>query len=120
MACELGRVGMALTDDARSALTGHAWPGNVRELENVVREAVLYAEGPAITAADVRAALEPRVLGRVPTADAAELVACLRRCGGNLTRAARELGVSRPTLYKRLRDRGLDWSAFRRPTASLG
>jgi transcriptional regulator with GAF, ATPase, and Fis domain len=112
-AAELGRGGLALGDDARGALAGHGWPGNVRELENVVREAVLYAEGPEVTAADVRAALLPRTAGRAAAAGAAELVECLRRCGGNVTRAAHELGVSRPTLYKRLRDRGLDWAAFR-------
>jgi transcriptional regulator with GAF, ATPase, and Fis domain len=113
MACELGRNGLTLTDEARSALASHAWPGNVRELENVVREAVLYAEGEEVTAADVRAALAPRAGGRGPSAGAAELGECLRRCGGNLTRAARELGISRPTLYKRLRDSHIDWISFR-------
>ena len=99
------------------ALAGYPWPGNVRELENVVREAVLYAEGPMVSAADVRAALGPRTTGIVAMAGAAELVACLERCGGNVTRAAHELGISRPTLYKRLRDRGVDCAAFRPPSA---
>ena len=115
MAREIGRVGVTLGEDARSVLAGYAWPGNVRELENVVREAVLSGDGPSVTAADIRAALAPRAGDRVAPAGAAELVECLRRCGGNVTRAAHELGVSRPTLYKRLRDRGLDWAAFRPP-----
>jgi transcriptional regulator with GAF, ATPase, and Fis domain len=119
VAADLARSGLGLTDDARAELACHPWPGNVRELENVVREAVLYAEGPAVTAGDVRAALRPRAL-RPAIAGAAELVECLRRCGGNLTRAARELGVSRPTLYKRLRDRGLDWGSFRPAPAWRG
>ena len=117
MAREIGRAGLGLTDEARAALAGYPWPGNVRELENVVREAVLYAEGPMVSAADVRAALGPRTTGIVAMAGAAELVACLKRCGGNVTRAAHELGISRPTLYKRLRDRGVDCAAFRPPSA---
>ena len=116
-ACELGRPGLGLSDEARAALAAHVWPGNVRELENVVREVVLYAEAPYVTASEVRAVLAARNAGGVAAAvGAAELVACLTRCGGNVTRAAHELGVSRPTLYKRLRDRGLDWEAFRPPS----
>ena len=115
MASDLGRAGFSLSDEARSALASHPWPGNVRELENVVREAVLYAEGPIVTAADVRAALALRVGRNAEPAGAAEIVECLRRCDGNVTRAAHELGVSRPTLYKRLRDRGLDCATFRPP-----
>ncbi len=115
MARDLGRVGITLADDAHAALGAYAWPGNVRELENVVREAVLYADGPTVTAADIRSALAPRAGDRMQPAGAAELVECLRRCDGNVTRAAHELGVSRPTLYKRLRDRGLDCAAFRPP-----
>ncbi len=113
MARDLGRVGLALTAEARAALAGYLWPGNVRELENVVREAVLYAEGEEVNAADVRAALGPRTNDGAPAAGAAEIVECLKRCDGNVTRAAHELGVSRPTLYKRLRDRGLDCALFR-------
>jgi transcriptional regulator of acetoin/glycerol metabolism len=87
----------------------------VRELENVVREVVLYAEGARVSAADVRAALGPRSSASIAGLGASELVECLRRCDGNVTRAAHELGVSRPTLYKRLRDRGLDCATFRPP-----
>jgi two-component system NtrC family response regulator len=116
MARELGRAGLALTDEARGVLAGYPWPGNVRELENVVREVVLYAEGTSVTATDVRAALAPRSSDGVACVGAAELVECLRRCDGNVTRAAHELGVSRPTLYKRLRDRGLDCATFRPPS----
>jgi two-component system NtrC family response regulator len=114
-ACSLGRAGLALSEEARTVLAGYAWPGNVRELENVIGEAVLYAEGPAVTATDVRTALALRTGRSAEMASATELVECLRRCDGNVTRAAHELGVSRPTLYKRLRDRGLDCSAFRPP-----
>ncbi|MCC6766388.1 MAG: sigma-54-dependent Fis family transcriptional regulator [Deltaproteobacteria bacterium] len=116
---DLGRPGLALDEAARRTLAAYPWPGNVRELENVVREVVLYAEGPAIGAADVRLALAARSARTVVALGAAELVECLRRCDGNVTRAARELGVSRPTLYKRLRDRGLECATFRPPSAAV-
>ncbi|MCC6849983.1 MAG: sigma-54-dependent Fis family transcriptional regulator [Deltaproteobacteria bacterium] len=115
---DLGRPGLALDEPARRTLAAYAWPGNVRELENVVREVVLYADGAEIGAADVRLALAARSARSVGGPGAAELVACLRRCGGNVTRAAHELGVSRPTLYKRLRDRGLECASFRPPSAA--
>ena len=119
---ELGRVVPRLRAEACAALRSHSWPGNVRELENVVREVVLYCDEPWIGAGDVRAALETRgespwraaPAGGSPGANTApDLGALLRRCGGNVSRAALELGVSRPTLYKRMRDLGLDYAVYR-------
>ena len=119
---DLDRPEPRLSDDARRMLCQHSWPGNVRELENVMREAVLYCDGPSITGGDVRAALDDRD-GRTLGPDApADLGDLLRRCAGNVTRAAHELGVSRPTLYKRMRELGLDFAAYRatpwRPAAA--
>ncbi|MEB2285612.1 MAG: hypothetical protein B6D46_14345 [Polyangiaceae bacterium UTPRO1] len=116
---ELGRPGLALGEAAQRALAEYAWPGNVRELENVVREVVLFAEGPEIAGADVRLVLAARAPRSALAVGAAELVECLRRCQGNVTRAAHELGVSRPTLYKRLREAGLEGAAFRPPATAV-
>jgi DNA-binding NtrC family response regulator len=120
-ALELGRLTPRLRGEACAALRSHSWPGNVRELENVVREVVLYCDDAWIGADDVRAALgtrrEPpwRVLpvGIAPSGPAPDVGALLRRCNGNVTRAAVELGVSRPTLYKRMRELGIDYAAYR-------
>ena len=120
----LGRAAPRLSEDACALLLRYPWPGNVRELENVVREAVLYCDSSCIGASDIRAALdEPAGFGsgasgcttgpqRMPAA-APDLAGLLRRCDGNVTRAARELGVSRPTLYKRMRNLGVDLAACR-------
>jgi two-component system NtrC family response regulator len=104
---------MTLMPEALSALEAHAWPGNVRELENVLKRAVIMAEGNGITAEDV---------GLAPVADAdamfnlrqvrddAEKNAVLRvlgRVNGNLSKAAELLGVSRPTLYDLMHRFGL-------------
>jgi len=115
---ELRRPIPAIQDSARLLLCRYDWPGNVRELEHVVRESVLYCESGTITAADVQVVLEERAgFGRCAS-EAPPLEEVLARCAGNVTRAARELGISRPTLYKRMRDRGVDGVRYRR--VSLG
>jgi DNA-binding NtrC family response regulator len=102
-AVELVRPLPRLTAGAEAVLERHPWPGNVRELENVIRECVLFADGGLIDGVAVRAAL-----GVPAPGDAApSLEEALRRHDGNVTRAARALGVSRPTLYARMRAHGL-------------
>jgi two-component system NtrC family response regulator len=93
------------TDQALAAIEQHGWPGNVRELENRIKRAVIMAEGTKITPADLEME-PPRALyegmGLKEAREAVEkdlLVKALARNDGNLTKAAQELGVSRPTLY---------------------
>jgi two-component system NtrC family response regulator len=96
---------MTLLPDAIDAIESHPWPGNVRELENVVKRAVIMADGQKIGAADV--GLSPgegdgSTLNLRQVRDEAEKHAVLRvlaRVNGNLSKAAELLGVSRPTLY---------------------
>ena len=94
------------TRQALSALQSYHWPGNVRELENRIKRAVIMARGTRLTPGDLdleapfakyagqglreaREALEKELIQRV-----------LARHNGNVTRAAAELGVSRPTLHE--------------------
>jgi two-component system NtrC family response regulator len=93
------------TDQAIDAVLQYAWPGNVRELENRLKRAVIMAEGARITAVDLEMEA-PRsryeVMGLKEAREALEkelLLKALSRNSGNLTKAAMELGVSRPTLY---------------------
>ncbi|CAN0619245.1 Transcriptional regulatory protein ZraR [Burkholderia multivorans] len=102
--------------DAIAALYGYAWPGNVRELINRVRRAIVMSEGRMISADDLElgdyAALAPVSL--VEAREAAErqvIEHALLRHHGRFADAARELGVSRVTLYRLMcahgmRDRG--------------
>lgn len=90
---------------ARHALHTHSWPGNVRELINRVRQAVVMAEGRLITAADLH--IDSASSGPPPTLeDARDAATCdaieraLQRNRGRLIGAARELGISRVTLYR--------------------
>ena len=89
------------------ALLGHSWPGNVRELKHAVERAVLVASGGMIAAADL--ALQPVVSGQQHLAtmtlfEAEGLLVekALVRHGGNVTRAAKDLGVSRAALYRKM------------------
>ena len=70
----MDRPHLTFDDGALAALRGYSWPGNIRELENVVHNAVLFAGGPQITAADLR-------LQRSATSAGPEFSPLKRRCG---------------------------------------
>ncbi len=92
--------------DAEAALRAHAWPGNVRELRNAVERAVIVCRDARIGVADLAlgghsAAAAPAVR---PLADAERdlIEAALRQCGGNVSHAAKALGIHRTTLHRKL------------------
>ncbi|MCG2585738.1 sigma-54 dependent transcriptional regulator [Massilia sp. TS11] len=94
---------------ARAALLGHDWPGNVRELINRVRRAMVMADGRWISPHDLGLAA-PAPAALAPTRARAEAEAvrqCLAEAGGNISQAARLLGVSRMTLYRLLARHGI-------------
>ena len=97
---------------ARQAMQRYAWPGNVRELINRVRQAVVMADGPSITARDLR--LDAAAGGAPETLDAARcqgersvIERALQRNGHRMAATARELGISRVTLYRMMARHGL-------------
>jgi len=99
---------------ALEALVRHPWPGNVRELEHAVERAVLMARGERIASEDLflspSARRDSGQLYESMTLDEAErhlIQRSLARCAGNVSEAARELGVSRSALYRRLQHHGL-------------
>lgn len=97
---------------ARHALHSHPWPGNVRELINRVRQAVVMAEGRFITATDLHiddgTGKPPPTLDDVRDAATREAIEhALQRNRGRLVDTARELGVSRVTLYRLMGRHGL-------------
>ena len=105
-----GRV-RGFTRDALRALHDHAWPGNVRELVNRVRQAVVMAEGPRISARDLQlqeAGMALQTLGEARLeGERAAIERALVRNGGRLQESARDLGISRVTLYRLLNRHGL-------------
>jgi two-component system NtrC family response regulator len=113
MAEEQRRGSMTLLPDAVEAIDRYAWPGNVRELENVMKRAVIMAEGTRIAASDIglgETDANGSELNLRQVREQAERSAVLRvlgRVNGNLSKAADVLGVSRPTLYDLMHRFGL-------------
>ena len=95
------------------ALQTHAWPGNVRELENRIKRAVIMAEGKRLKPDDLELASSFVKYERGGLREAREALEkdmvqrSLTRNRGNITRAATELGISRPTLYELMEKLGL-------------
>ena len=112
---ELGRSVRGFTGDALAALANHSWPGNVRELENRVKRAVIMAEGNRITAQDLELdapdeeAPSPSLKEVRERAEREALQRALAQVDGNVSRAAKLLGVSRPTLYDLMRHHNFKW-----------
>lgn len=115
-AAQHGRRGMSFSPDAQNAIQNYAWPGNVRELENKIKGAVIMAEGRQVTAAD---------LGLVPAdvaapnlnlrevrreAESHAIKRALAHAAGNVSQAAKMLGITRPTLYDLLQKYGIQAS----------
>ena len=101
---------VTLSEEVITALMAHGWPGNVRELQNALQFAFIKCKGDVIELDHLPPGMRKARLGEVAsrrapltlTADA--IAQALRESGGNRTRAAELLGVSRATFYRHLSD----------------
>jgi DNA-binding NtrC family response regulator len=118
-----------IEDDALLALSGYSWPGNIRELENVLERTILFAEQPVIRASDLPPSLRGQAPGEegAPAAGAPGLPAApgplkeivkgqvqaierdlivrgLEVTGGNVTRTAKLLKISRKSLQMKMKE----------------
>ncbi len=123
---KLSRNIQGISPQAMARLRGYKWPGNIRELENAIERAVLLSRGEEITEEDLPeeimasssrplAPIEPRMgdlkeasrqaAGRV---EIDMIVSALKKTGGNVTQAAKLLGLSRKGLQIKMREYDLD------------
>jgi two-component system, NtrC family, response regulator AtoC len=102
----------AVTREAMQALLAYPWPGNVRELRNVIEHAFVVGEGEILEISD----LTPELRGEPPPGEATSplddqdrqrVLSVLMKHQGRRARAAKELGVSRSTLWRKLREHHL-------------
>jgi len=113
-----GGRAVTFTEEAQQVLLSYSWPGNIRELENVIERAAILCSDSAVTAADIEPALQPGrsdpELSRpiIPLKEAlmgAEkeyIRRVLEECNGNRNNALAVLGISRSTLFNKMREYG--------------
>jgi PAS domain S-box-containing protein len=121
--------GKNFSSQAISALLSHAWPGNIRELRNLVAKMAMESTGSEIDFTRLSAALtgEPTALRQtasmpVSNLDSMEeqmIIKALERTGGQRTQAAEQLGISRRTLSRKLKEYNINFAPGE-TTASLG
>ncbi|NCT66411.1 MAG: sigma-54-dependent Fis family transcriptional regulator [Rhodanobacteraceae bacterium] len=114
------RGALRFAPSALRALEGYAWPGNVRELSHVIERAVLMQDGEILDEAALNlkpeathalagaAALAASESMSVEAAEEQLVRQALERTGGNIQRAAALLGLSRPSLYRRMEKYGIE------------
>ena len=107
------KPGLRFSAEALDVIRQHDWPGNVRQLQHCMERVVLLTEGGMIEPGDIfpdSYDLPVRTENRRPTLAELEMIAireAIRRNGGNLSQAARELGVARSTLYNKMKTYGI-------------
>ncbi|HXX95371.1 MAG TPA: helix-turn-helix domain-containing protein, partial [Planctomycetota bacterium] len=103
-----------IASEALQALGDHAWSGNVRELHNVLEQAFVTAEGDHLRMSDLPPEIQQTPLRPAarPAADEdderARITQALEKSGGRKAEAARRLGISRVTLWKRMAKFGIE------------
>jgi DNA-binding NtrC family response regulator len=119
-AAAYGRTGLSLTDAALKWLGSRQWPGNVRQLKHLIERTVLLSRDNVLDARHFRETLEAGAGSRDTAAslpavgsmtieeiEKAMIQKSLEHHGGNLSRVAESLGMSRPALYRRLEKYGI-------------
>ena len=122
---DYARPDLTLGEDALQALRRYDWPGNIRELKNAVDRLAIFAESTTITGTDVATALretqrhdddsdasddndDGELRGEVRRREMAVIVEALSRCNWNVSEAARQLGIARASLHRKIKEYGLE------------
>jgi len=105
--------GFSLAPDAERALTRYEWPGNVRELQNAIKRACLLSPNRVIAPAALNLPASAPAPADEPALDRTTIEDALNRAKGVVAHAARDLGLSRQALYRRMEKLGLKLEAGR-------
>lgn len=112
----------SISEGAVSALHAYDWPGNIRELENVIERAVNVCETEVVTLSDLPSAIREKSVQNPPfentlsikSNEFKHISSIVEKNQGNLRRSAIELGISRSTLYEKLKRYGISTSSHRK------
>ncbi len=103
-----------LTPEAMELLLACEYPGNIRELENIIEHGFVLCSGSEIDAVHLPASVNKRspvagksLRGMIQNSESAAIIAALERCGGNRQAAAKELGMHRTTLFRKIKKYGI-------------
>ena len=104
------KMGLMLSAEAAERLKTHTWEGNIRELQNTMEKAVIMCDGDTINADHLELHTAQRPATEAQTLEEIErqtIAAAITQCGGNLSQAATQLGITRQTLYNKIKRYGL-------------
>ncbi len=118
LAGRYGRAASGLSASAKRKIADYSWPGNIRELEHTIERAVIMSEGSLVEPADISlpeshtlssngmaaSARQPATLDSI---EAAAVRDAVERSGGNMSLAAQQLGITRQTLYNKMKKYGI-------------
>jgi DNA-binding NtrC family response regulator len=113
-----GKSSLQLEASALIALQAYSWPGNIRQLQHALEKAVILCEGDWITAehlalpaaeyeANKRPQQAPTEVSTLDQMERRMIVAAIEQCGGNLSAVAAQLGITRQTLYNKMKKYGV-------------
>lgn len=104
-----GKEGMEISNDALKKLMDYPWPGNVRELQHSIERAVILGEGMKLTSSDFLLKEDLLLSGksRIESLNLADMektliIKAIEKNGGNISKAAKDLGITRTALYRRM------------------
>ena len=106
------KTDLKLSPEAARKLTSHPWYGNIRELEHAVEKAVIISDDNTLRASDFQFAVpiqrpEQQEVTTLEEMEADMIRKCISKCGGNLTAVAATLGITRQTLYNKMKKHGI-------------
>lgn len=104
------KAGLLISADAAEKLKAHLWEGNIRELQNAMETAVIMCDSDIITTDHIELHTSQRPLNESQTLEEMErqtIANAIAQCGGNLSQVALQLGITRQTLYNKIKRYGL-------------